>query len=82
MKKKSYTEVCMKLILVKLIACGLDPPPFSIGNECRLQISFDVGEIHLYTLSLLWMIGVNMYMTEATEGTVYLLISCWYFVVL
>jgi hypothetical protein len=55
--KKSYTIVCMKLILVT----SLDPPPFSIDNECRLQISFDVGEIHLYTLSLLWMIRVNIY---------------------
>jgi hypothetical protein len=39
---------------------SLDPPHFSIDNECRLKISFDMGEIHLYTLSLLWMIGVNI----------------------
>ena len=32
---------------------SLDPPPFSIDNECHSQISFDVGEIHMYTLSLL-----------------------------
>jgi hypothetical protein len=54
-KKPSATIVCMKLILAKLITCGLpwSPPNFSIDNECHLQISFDVGEIHLYTLSLL-----------------------------
>jgi hypothetical protein len=63
MKKKSYTIVYMKLILAKLITCGLpwSRPNFSIDNECHLQISFDVGEIHLYTLSLLWMIRVHIY---------------------
>jgi hypothetical protein len=54
-RKTNREKTTMKLILVKLITCGLpwSPPTFSIDNECHLQISFDVGEIHLYTLSLL-----------------------------
>ena len=52
----------MNLHLVKThhMWSSLDPPPFSIDNEYRLKISFDMGEIHLYTLSLRWMIGVNI----------------------
>jgi hypothetical protein len=48
-----------------IVTCGLpwSRPNFSIDNECHLQISFDVGEIHLYSLSLLWMINNLMYAT-------------------